>query len=63
MMDLGAKAHVRWSIKLTDFYVNNEKMIFKKFYTEIAFISWKEKQVLEKHTGVILSGWKKGKVL
>lgn len=30
MTDLGAMVYVRWSIKQTDFYVNNEKKTFKK---------------------------------
>lgn len=62
MMDLGAKAYVRWSIKQTDFYVNNEKKIFKnsilKYFSPLGK---RRKQALEKHMGVIFSRWKKGK--
>lgn len=45
MTDLGATAYVRWSIKQTDFYLNNEKKtIKKKIHTETLFNSWKEKK-------------------
>lgn len=63
MMDLGAKVYVRWSIKQTDFYLNNERKIFLKTLSWNIFhlLEREESNALEKQIGIKLSRWEKGK--